>query len=222
MKSLLDLMEKYDALTQRERSIIAFLVAVTLCLLTFVLFIEPVMQETDRARKQIVDLKVQIDSAQKQYAALEKVLAQDPNTENYQKLTRLKEQQKTIDNKLKEKMQGLIEPAQMAQVLEAVLSKTSRLRLERLQNLPTRPLIDQAVQGNGAGQAIQDIGVYQHGLQIELSGSYMSMLDYLKTLKSLPWDFYWDSLELQVEKYPRSKIVIEVHTLSFNEGWIGV
>ncbi|MCW9024830.1 MAG: type II secretion system protein M [Gammaproteobacteria bacterium] len=219
MKNIHDLMARFDVLSQRERSVIAILVLVIMCLLAFVLFIEPVMQESDKTKKQLFDLDAQVTSGQAQLAALEKALTLDPDAENYKKLSRLKDQQKTMDKKLQDKMQGLIEPAQMAHVLEVVLSKTSRLRLEKLKNLPTRPLINQAGEDT---QSQLDIGVYQHGLQIELSGSYLSMLDYLKALKSLPWNFYWDRLDLQVDKYPRSTIVIEVHTLSFNEGWIGV
>ena len=59
-------------------------------------------------------------------------------------------------------------------------------------------------------------------LQIEFKGSYLSTLEYLQALNKLPWKFYWDSLELKVDKYPVSTIVITVHTLSFHEGWIGV
>ena len=220
MKNLHELMARFDALSQRERVIVTLALLVSLCLLAFILLIEPILLQSETAKKQLNNFTVQIKAANTQISALEKVLRQDPDKANIEKLERLKVQQSNIDKKLREKMQGLIEPAKMAHVLEVVLSKTSQLQLQKLNNLPTRPLITQ--EGDGEASALQDIGVYQHGLQIELSGSYMGMLEYLQALKSLPWDFYWDRLDLEVGKYPRSTITIEVHTLSFNKGWIGV
>ena len=219
IKALELYLDRFNALNQRERISVAALVLVSLAMFIYLLFIEPVILESDNINKQLADLKVQIDTGQTQIAALEKVLTRDPDTENRQQLARLQKHKEIIDKQLREKMQGLIEPTQMAQVLEAVLAKTSNLRLEKLKNLPTRPLIES---DDLASQAISEVGVYRHGLQIELHGSYMNMLSYLKTLKALPWDFYWDSLELQVKAYPDSRIVIVVHTLSFKEGWIGV
>ena len=64
--------------------------------------------------------------------------------------------------------------------------------------------------------------MYRHGLQLELEGSYLATLAYLKALQALPWEFYWDEVRLQVDKYPTAKITIVVHTLSLTEGWIGV
>ncbi|MDH5572317.1 MAG: type II secretion system protein M [Gammaproteobacteria bacterium] len=218
------LIEKYfnrfDTLNQRERISVAVLILVSLAILFYVAIIEPIALKVDSIRNQLANVEVQIKAGETQIATLQKVLAQDPDTENRKQLAQLQEQQKLINTKLREKMQGLIEPAQMAKVLEAVVTKTSNLSLERLKNLPTQPLIDS--NDDETSRAISDVGVYRHGLQIELRGSYMNMLAYLDNLKSLPWDFYWDTLELQVRKYPESHIIITVHTLSFKEGWIGV
>ena len=93
------------------------------------------------------------------------------------------------------------------------------MKLQRVQSLDAVPLSPlKAKQGEEAEQ----LGIYRHGLQIEFKGSYLSTLEYLKALDALPWNFYWDVLELNVDKYPVSTIVITVHTLSFHEGWIGV
>ena len=104
-------------------------------------------------------------------------------------------------------------------MLEAVLTQKTDLKLIRIQNIPTQPLLqDENIE---AGD-IADAGVYRHGMQIEFSGSYLSTLEYLKALEALPWDFYWEGLSLEVEKYPQSRVIITMHTLSFKEGWIGV
>jgi hypothetical protein len=38
----------------------------------------------------------------------------------------------------------------------------------------------------------------------------------------LPWHLYWTRLELDVGEYPRNDIVLELQTLSLEQGWIGV
>ena len=118
-------------------------------------------------------------------------------------------------------MLRLIKPAQMAKVLEAVLTRQTDLKLYRVANLPTEDLLTtKNAQGKSAKST--KAGVYKHGLQIEFRGSYLSTLAYLKALNDLPWDFYWDELALNVQEYPESHITITVHTLSLEEGWIGV
>jgi len=113
----------------------------------------------------------------------------------------------------------LIEPKQMAKVLEVVLAQNTDLKLQRVQSLGAEPLSPIKAK---EGEEAETLGIYRHGLQIEFKGSYLSTLKYLKALDKLPWNFYWDVLELNVDKYPVSTIVITVHTLSFHEGWIGV
>ena len=63
---------------------------------------------------------------------------------------------------------------------------------------------------------------YKHGLRIEFEGDYMTTLDYIRGLESLELRFLWDSLEFQVEEYPRSRVSITVFTLSLDQDWIGV
>ena len=220
IKLLETYINRFDSLNQRERLSVAGLALVSLAIFFYIVAIEPMVLNAGVINKQISDIEIKIKSSEMQISALQKVLTLDPDTANRKQLSRLQGQRKIIDKKLQEKMQGLIEPSQMAKVLEAVVTKTSNLRIEKLNNLPTRPLID--AKDDDASETIADIGVYRHGLQIELSGSYMNMLSYLQNLNSLPWDFYWDSLDLHVKKYPKSRIVIVVHTLSFKEGWIGV
>ncbi len=211
---------RFDALAQRERLAVGLLILVSVLMFFYLLLVEPKMLQAEAVATQINKVKTQLRASEQQVALLQKRLKQDPNATNRQLLTRLQTQQQHIDEQLQVKMGGLIAPSQMAQVLEAVLTQTTALKLEKLNNLPVRPLIEDEQGKNESG--LKDVGVYRHGLQIEFRGSYLQMLAYLKALKSLPWNFYWGSLEVSMDKYPQAQIVMTVHTLSFTPGWIGV
>lgn len=221
---LQQLAEKFNALQQRERVLVLVASVVIIVLMFFNLIIDPVQQQINQTNKQVNDLQSQTAQLEKQIQTLQASQQLDPNQEEKRKLTLLETQLKQINDRLKEKMRGLIEPAQMAKVLEAVLTQSTDLKLERIQSLGAKPLLPKTEPQATAQdeQEQQDLGIYRHGMEVEFSGSYLSTLKYLQALEALSWDFYWDGLTLTVEKYPMSRIVIKVHTLSFHEGWIGV
>ena len=220
MKSQLQpLFEKFDALNERERIMILLLSVVAIIIVFVEFVISPVNQKYDVIDKQIVSLQTQTKQLESQFITLNSKKTRDPDFQEKQKIRLLNEQIANLNVRLKEKMLGLIEPKQMAKVLEVVLAQNTDLKLERVQSMGAVPLSPiKAKEGEDA----QELGIYQHGMQIEFKGSYLSTLKYLKALDDLPWNFYWDVLELNVDKYPMSTIVITVHTLSFHEGWIGV
>lgn len=213
------LFDKFNALQERERLAIILLSAVTIIIVFVELIISPLNQKHEIGEKTINNLTAQTQQINSQLLVLKTKKNQDPDFQEKLKIRLLNEQLENVNNQLKDKMQGLIEPKQMAKVLEVVLAKNTNLKLQRVQSLGAEPLSAMKVKD---GEAPVALGVYRHGLQIEFKGSYLSTLKYLKALDDLPWDFYWDVLELNVDKYPISKIVITVHTLSFHEGWIGV
>jgi len=211
--------EKFQALSLRERGLVVGMLGVALVIAWMELLWSAQGAGIEQQRSELLSRNAQAQANRTQLDALRAAAGRDPDRQAKQQRTRLQQQLARLDASLKEKMQGLIAPAQMARVVEAVLTRQTDLRLQRIRNLPTRPLIPLA---DNESREDADAGVYRHGLQIEFSGSYLGTLEYLKALQALPWDFYWDELQLEVQQYPRSHIVITVHTLSLREGWIGV
>jgi len=217
--SMQSLFEKFNALNERERLSVMLLSVVAIIIIFVELIISPLNQKYDVIDKQIVSLTTQTQQLESQVTLLKSKRTRDPDFQEKQKIKLLNEQIANLNVRLKEKMHGLIEPKQMAKVLEVVLAQNTDLKLQRVQSLGAEPLSPIKTK---EGEDPQVLGIYRHGLQIEFKGSYLSTLKYLKALDDLPWNFYWDVLELNVDKYPVSTIVITVHTLSFHEGWIGV
>ena len=114
----------------------------------------------------------------------------------------------------------LVDPVEMRKVLEELIGRQAGLRLVSATNLEVRPLFDHG----GGAEATPDAApkLYRHTLVLRVQGSYLDCLAYLRAIERLPWHLYWARLELQSGDYPQNDIVIEVHTLSLDEEWIGV
>ena len=173
-------------------------------------------------RKLIDDYERRIAELNKQLQTLQRRKSEDPHKELKQRIAQLDEHIQQLDVELRDKFHGLIEPRQMANVLESVLQQHKDLVLVRVQSLEAVPLITQDDDENTKPDQVPHVEVYRHGMQVEFEGSYLATLEYLKTLEKLPWEFYWDAVQLEVEEYPKARIIITVHTLSLRDAWIGV
>lgn len=214
------LVEKFDALNQRERILIFSLVLTSIVIFFIEIIVVPLDAKYEEVNKQVLSARSQEIDLQNQLVILKaekKVVS--PKQKQQQQLSLLNEQISNVNRRLKENISGLVTPKEMAKVLEAVLSQNSNLKLESIEAQASKPL---STPTSGNGDESESFGIYHHGLKIKFKGSYLSTLRYLEVLDDLPWRFYWDVLELRVDKYPVSSIDITVHTLSFNKDWIGV
>jgi len=185
---------------------------------------EPLWAKQQTLRQQIASLKEKNAQIQLQSNEVMARHQADPDLENRQRLEQLQKEIQQSDLRLQEMTLGLIPPKEMAQVLEQVLQRQGGLRLVKLENLAAVALVPA---GGSAPGAEADPGAtllkaYQHGLRLEFEGNYLEAVAYLHQLESLPYRFIWDELEIEVLTHPKSRIVITVHTLSLQKGWIGV
>lgn len=221
-KRLAPLLERYGKLSLRERGLVAGSLLLGVIIVWFQFVGDPAWQQAARTDKQITDLQNTLASLRQQQQTLLDKQKQDPLRELKNRLGLLEQHIAGVDSQLKEKLHGLIAPQQMAQVLEAVLHSHRDLNLLKLQSLSPVAIRAERAESETAAQDDTGVALYRHGLQIEFEGSYLATLNYLKALQALPWEFYWDEVRLDVEQYPRARVVITVHTLSLKEGWIGV
>ena len=209
---LLPHVAKIDALSMRERLLIFITALVMIAVLWHTLLMQPLAQRADQTRTQLTQLEERIANANRN---LEDQIMQLAGGGDEQRLRiaslrrRIDEINATLGNHAAE----LIDPSEMAQVLEGVLKEQSRLALVRIRNTTPDPL--------SADEDPSAVTFYRHGLEIEVEGSYAACLEYLSAIEALPWRLYWQVLELDVIDYPRNRIRIEVGTLSLDEEWIG-
>ena len=227
----------FDARNIRERVLIAGLLIAIIFNAWLLLFHDHLTYAQQKLEDEISSINKKIETIEKQHKILSQAKMSDPNKDVNQRLFLAQQHADKLDIQLQNKMKGLIQPTQMAKVLEQVLSQQTRLRFIRIQSLAAKPLLVDAPENNiennqvialdsravaDSKSTLTDIGVYQHGIEMEFTGSYLDTLGYLSQLKKLPWHFYWDDVLFDVKKHPNSSVIIRVHTLSLKEGWLGV
>jgi len=222
----------FNARNPRERILISSLVTAFIINSWLLFAHDPLMLTDEKHNQQLAALSQKINSIEAQHKILSKAKLVDPNREIKQRLSLAESHINKLDKQLHIKMDGLIKPTQMAQILEQVLTQKTKLRFVRIQSMAVTPLTiapdnnddnDNTKNSlDAANNAPTELGVYKHGIEMEFNGSYLETLSYLKQLQQLPWHFYWDDVLFDVISYPQSRIIIRVHTLSLREGWIGV
>lgn len=110
---------------------------------------------------------------------------------------------------------GLIEPKRMVEVVREVLSRQHRLTLISLRNGEVRPLLP-------TGESAAQFGPFMHPLELVVEGDYFSILAYLRELERLPWRLHWQRIDVQTDRYPISRVRIELSTLGMERAWLGV
>jgi MSHA biogenesis protein MshJ len=219
MKELLVIREKLavvlakiDALSRRERLLVLMTTLTFLTGTWQLLLMEPLGQRADASRMEIQTLHERIDSANRN---LEEQILQlaGAGNEKRTRIALLRQRIDEINANLGNFAAELVDPAEMARVLEEVLKEQSHLSLIRIRNTSPEEL--------SAGEEADATTLYRHGLEIEVEGSFRDCLDYLTEIEALPWRLYWQVLDLEVIEYPRNRIRLEVSTLSLDEEWIG-
>lgn len=219
----------FESRNQRERIMVSLLTVATMITLWLFLINDPLTEKLARTDTTLKNLYTQIKATSMQQSVLIKQQRVDLNYDIKQRIKNVDKRIAQLDIELKSRMEGLIEPTQMAKILEQVLFQSSDMRLVSIRSLAAQPLLisDEEEEESTDPNNLQDkpkteYAVYRHGVQLELEGSYLSTLAYLKKLQALPWSLFWDEVSLDVTRYPTAQVVITVHTVSLKEGWLGV
>jgi len=218
---LRDLMDRFDQLSLRERVIVlvAALLMITL-LIWDGMFMAPLDKQRKANLQQITALRAEIAGLDQGIETLVAQGAADPAQSGHATADTLRAEIKDIERRLAGVTSGLIAPKEMSNVLEQVLARASRMQLHALRTLPPQGVV--APGSDAAGAAARSAQIYKHGVELELSGSYLDTLYFLQALEALPWRFFWDRIEVVMEEYPRARVKLRLYTLGLEEGWIGV
>ncbi len=212
------LKNRVDAFSLRERAIIFVAVVAVLFVIWDALLMSPMDKKQRALLSEMQAIRAEIAAMDGQMLTIMAEHNTDPNREARNQLARLDQRLEQSSKQIDKMIKNLIDPKQMAKILESVLKKQQGLEFVHLENLGSKALLE-------TEQGILDStaqGIFKHTMRIELQGSYMQALEYLRALEKLPWQFRWDEVKMTMRNYPRADIVITVHTISLKEGWVGV
>lgn len=223
---------RIDALTTRERVLVLVTAVAVPVFLLHTLFIDPAVTRRKALSVRMAQQQIELQALQVKLQTLEKQRA-DPDAAQAARRDESKRQIAEIDATLKNLQSGLVPAQQMNALLQDVLKRNPRLHLVAVTTLPAAPLVEKREPADKSAAAAsspkppdrsgaQTGGVFKHGVQITLQGSYADLHDYLAGLEKLPWRMFWSRASLSAENHPRLTLTVTIYTLSLDKAWLVV
>ncbi len=236
---LLQLAERFNALTQRERATVGGAVLVGVLAVGYLLMIDPQISRQAVQTKRIAQIKNEMAALETQMVTIQAQL-KDPDASNKLALQEVRKSMAEIDIRLRSVQDSLVMPEKMQGFLEGLLARNGNLELISLRTLPAEPLIDKPAvkkqtEGTPAKESdavvhksasvsgdISVTNIYKHAIEIRIAGNYSDLLTYLSQLENMPQHILWGRVEITVEKHPRCILTLTVYTLNLDKQWLVV
>ncbi|XOV79584.1 MAG: type II secretion system protein GspM [Aestuariibacter sp.] len=216
LSAIKELDSKFDELSVREKTLALISGLVLVLFGGYVWLVEPVQIQIDDLNRKVQRQSSQLGELDEQIVQVEQDLETDPNEPLRKRRDSLQVQIVDIDERLREQTVDLIPANKMPEVLEKILSSSSRLKLLRMDSIPPVRMMD--INSDSGAR----VNLFQHGVLLMLEGSYHDILSYLEQIENLEWRFYWKRFDYLVDDYPKAKAEIELYTLSTSRAFIGV
>jgi len=205
--------EKFDALSQRERVMVAAAVIIVVGM-TLYMPLESLLLKRDALQRESKALVAENSISEQQIALYQQKLAQDPDEEYRARLTTLTQQMADIDSQLTEHMVDMVPAERMPAMLSELLVRVKGVKLQSFDSIAPTPLL-------AVGEE-NKLNLYSHGIKLVLEGDYFSTVKFIEAVEAMPNKLYWKQLDYSVAQYPKANIVLELYTLSINEDFISV
>lgn len=227
LEFLIKIQEKIDARIMRERVLIFLSILAFIFMFWNFAIQTSIDKKTQDTQKSLDTLATQRTMLQAQIMAATQTLKNDPDKQKKEQVAQLETDIGGVEAQLESVSQNLIKADKLPQALQEVLQKTQQLTLLEVKTLPAHELqFVEVTSANGAQQTSTPVdasaGVYQHAVELRVSGSFNQIVSFLIALEQLPWRFYWQSLDYSVDHYPNAEVTLRVYTLSSDEGLFGV
>jgi MSHA biogenesis protein MshJ len=227
-----ELRDKTAALSLRERVILAATLVVLIAVLWLQFSFDATLKSFDKITKDTHASSQEMGAQTEAMMALEAKLSNDPNAPLRAEKERLDKKLEQVGQEIETRLQHLVAPERMADLVRQVLSDYKGLTLVSAENLPAAPLDlnmakasvvkpEKADKKDAVLEASDQAVIFEHGFKLTLKGSYFSALEFVQRLEGMD-GFYWRMLDYEVTDYPSATIVIHVSTLSLDKEWIGV
>lgn len=210
-------LNRFDGLQLRERLLTGGLALLIVFVAADVLFLSPIRQSELNAQKQVEQLQMDLRQLETMLEEVSAGLNEGEELVAARRLSALKAELGSADEKLLEFQDRLIDPADMASVLQGLMQGYPGLVTESATNLPPRPIPEE--QDPAASETER---LYQHTLELAVRGRYLDFLQYLRAIEALPWYLNFTALEIETEEFPENRIVLRVQSMSLSEEYLGV
>lgn len=218
--------KRFDAQSPRERALIAAALVGGVLLLGFSLLVDPALSRARIAERQIAQSNSEVVAIQAQLQVLRTQLQVDPDAGRRSEIESLKKDAAAADAAIRQIQSGLVPPEEMNALLERLLARNSGLRLLSLKSLPPVNLAESVAESSRGAEKTAPAsigpGLFRHGVEMKLEGSYAEVLNWLRLLEEAPQKVLWGDVRYVVIEYPRAQVTLTVFTLSLDRSWLAI
>lgn len=204
--------ERLDGATLRERVLVFVAAAAVLAFTVHAAALQPLRVKQQRLLGQIQADQAEMKKLQASLQATLRASSVDPDAPLRAREKSLRTTLGELNAKVAQAQRRFTPPESMRGVLEELLERNPRLSLLDLRTVPAAPI---AVRG-GPGSS----GLYRHGIELAVSGSYADLYEYLRALEGVPTQIYWGRTELEVTQHPALTLKVTLYTVSFDRAWL--
>jgi MSHA biogenesis protein MshJ len=208
--------DRIDNATLRERAAIFICLALVLVYLAYVILINPLRDRQKALTAESEKLQQELVTLQAGLQGMLKGGSQDIDAANRARQATARGELARANSRIAQEQRRFTPSDRMRGVLAEMLERNKRLVLVDLKTLPVAPLATAPAGPDG------NPGLFRHGIELTVSGSYADLYEYLRTLERLPTQLYWGNAELAVAEYPTVTLKLTLYTVSFDRAWLVV
>ena len=217
---------RFDGLQRRERWMVVIAVLGGIVLVGYSLFVEPDVKRTQLAERNVLEYRSQIASMQAQQVELQ-LPNQGPEAAARVELDAVRKQLGDIAGRLEVMENSLAPPQRMSGLLEDMIGRQPGLHLVSLKTLLVVPLQEKKTADDDSSaikplikSPVVSSGLFKHGVEIKLEGSYQDLAAYLERLEQAKMKLLWSSVSVSADKHPKLVLTLTVFTLSLDRAWL--
>jgi MSHA biogenesis protein MshJ len=222
--TLLGYADRVDALSLRERVMVFLAVAAVLFLGYNTLLLEPLLVRQKTVSDGLQQRQSEVNAIEQQIQALLQRRSDDPDAANRISQMQLKQQIGDLDKQLLERQSRLVPADRMVRLLESMLRENRRLQVVTFRSVPPVELGSKAgapaAAASNPGRALpSDRGLYRHGIELALRGSYPDLLSYVSALEHYQDKFYLGASTLSANSVDAT-LTLNLYTISLSSAWV--
>ena len=208
-EGLQQLETRIDSMQLRERALLLLAGIVVIFFLVDTFGLQPVYKQQKQSTQTITALETELDLLRLR----SDMLYGEHETDPLQHRDQLSKKLSGLKARLNDQLGVLLTPDQAVEVLKQVLDQEKGLKLREVDAV-SRPLTGTEFLPDTAAQVA---GIGRYDLQLQLEGSYLATLSYLRRLDGLPWRFFWEDVDFKVIEYPKAHVTLNIYTLGISE-----
>ncbi len=221
------LLARFDALSQRERLLVALTLVALLLFAWWLLVYEAVVPQTRSLQQSSQRAEGELQALRAARDGIRRRLDQGVHREQRARVEALQQELARLRRQLEEGTEDLVSPQEMFALMRQMIDAAPKLRLLELRRSAVDPLFrsdnqDAAATGKTVEEDEARPTLYRHRMQVRLQGRYADILAWLQQLEGLPWQLMWNRVELKTGDYPQIEIALTLSTVSASRAWVGL